>query len=80
MKKLTLDIDALEVESFAVKVDEEQRGTVEMHYPTATCDQSCGGTCASCVATCYNTCPNTCWQTCATCNTCQFHCTHISEC
>lgn len=80
MKKLALDLSELEVESFPLQVTEEERGTVQGHYPTATCDQSCGGTCVSCVATCYNTCPNTCGDTCATCHTCEFHCTHITVC
>lgn len=80
MKKLSLDLGDLEVESFPIRVNDEERGTVEGYYPTATCDETCPNSCVSCVNTCLNTCPNSCWETCATCQTCEFHCTHITVC
>ena len=80
MKKLKLEMDDLRVDSFEVREGTEERGTVEGRYVTFTCDASCGGTCDSCMDTCLNTCPDSCWNTCATCNTCEFHCTHITVC
>jgi len=81
MKKLALELDDLQVESFATLDAEEVRGTIggqnEPVY-TETCDGAY--TCSSCVDTCQNTCPASCWGTCDTCNTCEFHCTHFSIC
>ncbi|HVG45724.1 MAG TPA: hypothetical protein VM890_13380 [Longimicrobium sp.] len=80
MKKLTLELNDLRVESFAVQTMDEVRGTVagqnEPAY-TRSCDGSCVNTCNSCVNTCLNTCQNSCWNTCGTCNaTCGAWCTH----
>jgi hypothetical protein len=80
MNKLKLDVDELNVESFDIRVDDMERGTVEALNETATCGESCPNTCVSCVATCQNTCDASCWGTCYTCQTCEFHCTHISVC
>jgi hypothetical protein len=60
MKKLTLTLDALAVESFAATPANETRGTVAGYDVTdvscvETCINSCGGTCK------YNTC-NAPWQ------------------
>lgn len=84
MKKLRLELDELQIESFGTDADEaESRGTVAgQNEPPVT--QSCGGTCVntcnSCVNTCLNTCQASCYATCSTCVTCEFHCTHISVC
>lgn len=80
MKKLSLDMDELQVESFPTHREDEIRGTVagqnEPPY-TQSCDGSCVNTCISCVNTCLNTCPNSCWNTCNTCyGTCDAWCTH----
>lgn len=66
MKKLTLELDALQVESFDVSPDQDQeRGTVRAHDYTndldcwgdnddklATCDYSCDTCDYSCNGTC----------------------------
>jgi hypothetical protein len=82
MKKITLDVDALAVETFEMGQDfHSALGTVEGHLsPTcntrqvcscggSACDGSCNGTCDSCEASCLGTC-----QTCAGQNTCDFSC------
>lgn len=86
MKKLSLNVDELQVESFSIRTEADARGTIDAHnvpYPTATCPESCANTCATCMNTCQNTCANscvnTCWETCA-CATAEFHCTHHSIC
>ena len=83
MKKLSLELDQLAVESFAILSEDEVRGTVagqnEPEY-TASCGGTCVDTCVSCVNTCQNTCAQSCWGTCVTCQTCEFHCTHYSIC
>ncbi|HET7233145.1 MAG TPA: hypothetical protein VFJ16_24255 [Longimicrobium sp.] len=68
MRKITLAIESLAVESFATMPGEGAGSTVVAHQrgdPTAftACDQH------TCVGTCLNTCP-TCYNTCATCGTC----------
>ena len=46
MKKLTLDMDVLAVESFpTAEVDEATRGTVEAQVATAHCATRAGGSC-----------------------------------
>jgi hypothetical protein len=73
MKKLRLDVDRLEVESFAIARGGEARGTVEGHVSLrctgggATCngDNTCadGYTCGaagSCYLSCAGTCPAPC--------------------
>lgn len=59
MKKLTLRMDELAVESFAIRTGDGTRGTVRAHDESdtfqETCYNSCGGTCR------YNTC-NVPWQ------------------
>ncbi|HEY0015635.1 MAG TPA: hypothetical protein VGC13_04930 [Longimicrobium sp.] len=67
MRKLTLDLHALQVEAFEVEAPEGHSGTVAAAEQTAnTCANTCehplaGATCW----TCANTCPNTCRHTCA---------------
>lgn len=80
MKKLALELDELQVESFSTQEADEARGTVagrnEPPY-TESCGGTCVNTCVSCVNTCLNTCPNSCWDTCNTCYaTCDAWCTH----
>jgi hypothetical protein len=68
MKKLTLDLNALEVQSFATEPATPNRGTVRAEQ--CTCPTAC--TCPGC-PTCDETCPDTCYETCAagfTCATC----------
>lgn len=59
MKKLKLEIDSLEIESFSTAAGQEPAGTVEAH---ATRNQNtCGATCdASCFGSCDHTCDYTC--------------------
>jgi hypothetical protein len=64
MRKLTLAIESLEVDSFATLPRENAGGTVFAHRPF-TNHTICGDTCDS---TCIGTCPNTCLDTCNTCN------------
>jgi hypothetical protein len=46
MKKLSLDLNSLRVETFAPSEAEAKRGTVAAHDATNhTCAFSCGGTC-----------------------------------
>ena len=47
MKKLSLDMDALRVESFPTADDQSQRGTVRGHVETDCCTYSCNGTCGA---------------------------------
>jgi hypothetical protein len=68
MKKLTLDLNALTVQSFATAPAAPSRGTVHGEQQ-CTCPTAC--TCPGC-PTCDETCPDTCYETCAgfTCATC----------
>jgi hypothetical protein len=86
MKKITLDIDALAVDSFELGPGRPALGTVDANIlPTdlntrraCTCAPSCDGTCAvSCNGTCGATCDASCQGTCQTCagqNTCNVSC------
>lgn len=58
MKKIRLDLDHLQVESFATTEPEPARGTVAGHASfDLTCLQSCGATCnGSCYDTCHVPC------------------------
>lgn len=70
MKKLTLTLDDLRVDSFQTSGDRQEEGTV--FGEQCTCETNC--TCPGC-PTCDLTCPNTCEQTCA--NTCgQYTCAY----
>lgn len=84
MRKLTLELEALTVESFAADGAAEARGTVaarqftvyadECVTPNGTCERdcsdhlSCWGTCNSCAGTCGATCGG--WTCGATCAGC----------
>ena len=76
MKKLTLSLDTLEVQSFTTSEAAETRGTVHGEQQ-CTCQTVC--TCPGCPS-CAATCPNTCWNTCDdnTCATCAFSCGYES--
>ena len=63
MKKLTLTLDDLRVDSFHTSADRHDEGTV--FGEQCTCETNC--TCPGC-PTCDLTCPWTCERTCA--NTC----------
>lgn len=76
MKKLRLDLDELEVESFDTRGGAREKGTVVGEqcscggtcYPQATCPQTCAYTCddPTCAYTCDDaTCPASCNGTCA---------------
>lgn len=69
MRKLSLNLEALVVESFSTNAA-EGRGTVR-GMDSITVDQdtciTCGATCATCGGTCPASCPATCVNTCATC-------------
>jgi hypothetical protein len=64
MKKLSLTLDDLRVDSFQTSDDRQEKGTV-FGEQQCTCPTNC--TCPGC-PTCDETCPNTCWETCP--NTC----------
>jgi hypothetical protein len=70
MKKLSLHLDDLLVESFTTTAAVRERGTVR-GMDSVTVDQdtcaTCPATCASCPATCNASCGGTCGATCATC-------------
>jgi hypothetical protein len=80
MRKLRLQLDDLQVDTFQTTAPERPKGTVFGEQCTCytnctcpgcpTCDASCNGTCdASCNGTCYE---NTC--ACGTYDTCRFNC------
>lgn len=89
MKKLSLTLESLTVESFATDGAAGTRGTVKGHDGTTYADESCNGTC---VYTCYPascmSCEFTCDQTCNGCggsraytcggNTCQGTCDYAT--
>jgi len=63
MKKISLDLDALQVDSFATDAPLPEQGTVQGHADTfflpcqtGTCGFSCGLTCGF-GSTCLNQCP-----------------------
>lgn len=60
MKKLTLNPEVLEVQSFVTAEEAPGRGTVHAEQQ-CTCPTYCS--CPGC-PTCGATCPNTCWETC----------------
>ncbi len=94
MKKLRLELDNLQVESFATDRGEGDRGTVEGHISTRctgggmTCDagNTCGdnATCgqnATCYVSCNGSCPNPCTNENSYCfnNSC-FNCSYPQIC
>src|SRR5687768_12440882 len=85
MKKLTLDLNALVVQSFATAPATPSRGTVRGEQCTCPTACTCPG-CPTCDATCPATCVNTCDDhTCAnSCNgtrggaTCEYSCSYTN--
>ena len=70
IRKLSLDLDALVVETFETEKTAGERGTVRAHAFTDTCGQrvcsiETGGG-PTCVDTCQASCPATCAFTCNT--------------
>lgn len=63
MRKLTLNPDMLQVQSFATSAPLKERGTVHGEQGPCTCPNC---TCPGC-PTCIETCPDTCANTCDTC-------------
>lgn len=57
MRKISLDVDALQVETFETEDESEERGTVHGYYPTQfSCPRTqCGQECPSGPAPCYPT-------------------------
>lgn len=68
MKKLTLTLDDLQVDSFHTSAGPREEGTVYGEQQ-CTCQTAC--TCPGC-PTCAETCPNTCNATCPW--TCEYSC------
>jgi hypothetical protein len=66
-KKLRLDLEELQVESFAASPEEDQRGTVAGYQTDYV--GSCVNTCTTCENTC-ETCVFSCEATCESCITC----------
>lgn len=81
MKKLSLNVESLAVETFETLETPRERGTVagnqlsntSCHQDICMCQSNegvhtCVGTCvdATCYASCYNTCWETCYQSCDT--------------
>lgn len=71
MRKITLRLDSLAVESFPTAAAGPAEGTVQAHqerFTPGTCMNSCEGscfqTCGTCYDTCVQSCPSTCWQSC----------------
>src|SRR5690349_732207 len=68
MNKLSLKVEELSVESFAVSAGDGEAGTVQAYHHSrghhATCDPLVG-TCFG--YTCFETCAGTCGDTCASC-------------
>jgi hypothetical protein len=64
MKKITLNVDALRVESFEVAEPEKPRGTILAHGPTG--EESCGE------SYCFGECTN--YDQCSAVPTCQYSC------
>lgn len=69
MKKLSLNLDQLSVDSFDTEAPAEQKGTVMGEQ--CTCQTAC--TCPGC-PTCYNTCNANDWTCANTCETCNGSC------
>lgn len=77
MRKLSLKVEELTVESFEISAAEGRSGTVRAHYNTDdcntpqymcvsdgnTCDATCGGTCDATCDTCEDSCDGTCEPT-----------------
>jgi hypothetical protein len=77
MKKLRLELDALEVESFEVARTEPPTGTVHGHNTATQCNTSPDRTCAE-QMTCG---PNTCIQWCTLAfDTCDTICNYTQTC
>ncbi|HST61103.1 MAG TPA: hypothetical protein VLK84_20530 [Longimicrobium sp.] len=93
MKKLKLDLEALEVDTFDPATPDEGDGTVFgeqigvtawfscAHGTCLSCQASCRGTCgASCFVTCQLSCFRTCGQATCGAHTCQFSCLTCFTC
>jgi hypothetical protein len=68
MKKVKLDLDAIQVDTFEVTQTPSGRGTVQGHV----CCACCG--CDPCCCTCCDTCAATCAASCQSCQTCLDSC------
>ena len=56
MRKITLDVNALRVESFETVDESKARGTVQGYYTQVTCPQTqCGAQCPSGPMPCHDT-------------------------
>lgn len=94
MRKLSLELDELAVESFETAAVQALRGTVDGHVVSmqpGQCvtdeDLSCGGSCPhagtcgenSCQESCYASCAGTCGSTCGA-DTCDYTCDNGATC
>ena len=70
MRKITLQLEALTVESFDTTTAEAPDGTVLAYNRTEGCTNTCGQSCFNTGCTCYATCfpvscpDGTCWDSC----------------
>ncbi len=72
MRKLSMKLEDLEVETFATDPATEARGTVLGRETSDTCEETCGGeTFGSCdpyASDCHYTCGRSCWGSCWSCD------------
>jgi hypothetical protein len=71
MKKLSLMLDDVRVDSFHTSGGQREEGTVFGEECTCQTNCTCPG-CPTCAATCPYTCENTCYQTCGGQETCGY--------
>lgn len=74
MRKLTLNVDSLVVQSFQTTAPEAGRGTVHGQAAAQTPGCSYDGCVPTAHYSCDPTCPETCFETCDTCHTCMGSC------
>ncbi|HEX6040711.1 hypothetical protein [Longimicrobium sp.] len=75
MRKLTMKLEELEVETFATAAPEGERGTVLGRETSVEECGSGGETCGSCdpyASDCFYTCGRSCWGSCWSCD--EYHC------
>lgn len=70
MKKLSLNLDELQVDSFATAQGQTRRGTVQGNSGSLGCTEYFSCLAATCDASCYNTCGESHHRTCGSVTTC----------
>jgi len=71
MRKLSMKLEDLTVESFATDRETEERGTVLARQTGETCGEPCSETVGSCdpyASDCFYTCGRSCWGSCWSCD------------